>query len=351
MRLYFCLMLIIALCGNNVAQQPTLPLPPDGLKHQVSYTVEETVFHRVPQSTPLSSLSVLDKQKTRKFREVKQVTFKTEDDGTHGSVTVVLNPEEAYEEWPNPIGRTEVDAQGTRSFSPDGALLNTTPADSAYTARYQSIKSELQNSVPKVMYHFPLPGTDLLTNLQNDGWAVINLPNNGVQVQKGGQTIVYEPNVMQITTSKYQGDLLESRHTLRYQISTQGILVPVLEIKEEPIIRPSGACMERVRIKRYENYQVAVKPVTERSGASDAQFALSLWPNPVSEVVTVSFDKTVQVGAKFYVTDVAGRNYFQTTVKAGDTKVELSVKDQPNGVYFANIETLTGLKVFKFVKQ
>jgi hypothetical protein len=336
---------------NMLAQNPTLPLPPDGLKHQIIYTVEETVFHRVPQNTPLSSLSPLDKQKTRKFREVKEVTFSIADDGSYMSTTTVLNPEEAYEEWPVPIGRIEVDEQGTRSFSASGTLINETPADSIYSVRYQNMKVDLSSTTPKVLYSFPLPSSDMLSNLQNDGWAVSNLSNNGVKLQKNGNVIEYNLNTMQVTTSKYQGDLLETKHTLQYQISTQGILVPALEVKEEPITRPSGACMERVRIKKYENYSVAMKPSTERSRSLESQISLGLWPNPVSEVLTISIDETVNAGAQVYITDLTGQTCFQTTVKSGDVKVEIFIKNQPNGIYFANIETTAGMKTFKFVKQ
>jgi len=67
-----------------------------------------------------SSLSPLDVEKMRPYTIVKQLEKRITDDNHHETTVTILNPEEAYAEFPHHIGRFEVGrhcCQARRGFA------------------------------------------------------------------------------------------------------------------------------------------------------------------------------------------------------------------------------------------
>ncbi len=97
---------LLLCCIGNIfsAQAQTLTSPPPGVKYAAQYTVEETSFYTVPAGAPVAQLKPIDLQKMKKHREVSSVQKQVLDNGDHSSLITVLNPEEAYAEWPEKIG-------------------------------------------------------------------------------------------------------------------------------------------------------------------------------------------------------------------------------------------------------
>lgn len=137
------------------AQSTELPIPPQGLKYVLNYTLEETNFHMAAEGASFNTLSPFDIDKMRPYTIQKQVERRITDDNHHSTTVTILNPEEAYAEFPHHIGRIEINQAGMQIFSTNNELYRDMPADSASQAEYISIRNLLSGNDPSIMYAFP----------------------------------------------------------------------------------------------------------------------------------------------------------------------------------------------------
>lgn len=223
----------------------SLPLPPPGLKYQLNYVVEEVNYYKMAVGTPITSLSPLDMVELREHRTLKQVEMRIEEDGNHATSIIILNPEEAYSEWPTKVGRIEISAAGTRIYQTNGSLYVDLPADAAAQARYAALKENLADRSPQVMYNFPLPPNEAAANqIQANGGEVNMLSQGAWKISGNGIELLYEPAFSWITRATYQGDQIAEKDIRQYAPNDQGVLVPQIETTETTVVRPSGACMQ-----------------------------------------------------------------------------------------------------------
>gem|GEM_PF-2182442 len=123
-----------------------------------------------------SSLSPLDVEKMRPYTIVKQLEKRITDDNHHETTVTILNPEEAYAEFPHHIGRLKINQMGIQIFETNGTLYQNIPADSAYQAEYNTMRNLLANNAPGIMYEFPsVPSPSTVQVIQSTGGTVVFL--------------------------------------------------------------------------------------------------------------------------------------------------------------------------------
>ena len=136
---FILLLLVLLLSGRSGTAQilNQLPLPPEGVAYSIAYEEEEQSYYTVPEGSDLNGLSKLDILKLEKSIVRKQVENAVLEDGSSVLTITILNPAEAYHDWPQPIGRYEIDSSGIRVYSPAGLLLQNIAPDSAMSALHK----------------------------------------------------------------------------------------------------------------------------------------------------------------------------------------------------------------------
>ena len=234
------------------AQTTTLPTPPQGLKYKLNYNIEETTFHLAADGTTIDALSPLDLDKMRKYTIQKQVERRITDDNHHSTTVTILNPEEAYAEFPHHIGRIEINQAGKQIFDTNGALYRDMPADSAYQAEYNSMRNLLSSGSPGIMYEFPsIPDAGTIQMIEGSGGTATILPNSTWQVTMGTTQTLFEPISSRVTSTVYEGEAVKETRIQKFVYTPQGIYAPLEDLTKKPVVRPSGACMQDVVRKRY----------------------------------------------------------------------------------------------------
>lgn len=80
------------------------------------------------------------------------------------------------------------------------------------------------------------------------------------------------------------------------------------------------------------------------------QIGVSIYPNPTSDVLTVSITTPVET-AKISLMSIEGKVFFQQKMMYGQNVIPLSMSAFPTGLYFLRIETEKGSIMKKFVKN
>lgn len=81
--------------------------------------------------------------------------------------------------------------------------------------------------------------------------------------------------------------------------------------------------------------------------------AISIFPNPTTNDLNVSFDLVKKSNVTFSIVNLLGQSMleYNSTYSVGQNKATLSVSDLPSGIYFLNILTEEGSIQRKFVKE
>ena len=124
----------------------------------------------------------------------------------------MLNPEDAFAQWPVKIGRIEVDDTGTRTYTMDNSLYTSLSANNDDIALYDIISDHWSAHTPDIRYSFPSPSAGDLTEMQSNGYAVQNLAQGAVRVFKSTEEILVEPASMRTTTTRYESGVRVERH-------------------------------------------------------------------------------------------------------------------------------------------
>lgn len=348
MKILFTIVALCATCCGIFAQ--TEPLPP-GMKYIVSYTVEEESYYTRPQSTPIESLSPLDKQKMVKNKVVKSVERQVEENGDHTTIVQYLNPDEAFKEWPTPIGSILIDKTGKTVFKKDGSFMVDTPADSAYTAEYEQMKTFMVENDLQLMTELPIPDAANLQTLSNSGYTVTNGQNGSISISDGHLETRFDPAHNTISRLYYEGQRPVKTETTIYRI-TEGVLTPAVERIEIDEVRPSGACMKSVVVKRYTSYAIQ-RNEGDRSvvhGFRPQQGTL-IQPNPAAEQAAVLIGMDVIPGSTIQLLNISGTVLQEHGPCYPGSKQHLSLSGLRPGVYFVKLTTREGFKTLKLVKQ
>jgi hypothetical protein len=353
MRTIFIFFFVVCSANKGWVQTTNIPFPPSGLKYKVTYTLEETTFHMAPEGGPGSGLSPIDLDKLRINRIVKQVERRISEDNHHSSTIVILNPEEAYSEFPHKIGRIEMNQTGMQIFGTDNNLYLAMPADSSFQADYNTMRTRHSNSEIQLMSVFPsAPDAQSIQHIQMQGGAVTLLANSAWQINFSGFSTLFEPTEHRITSSRFEGGQLHETRVQKYVYTSQGIYAPLEDLTKRKVIRPSGACMEDVVRKRYSNYAVAI--ASSERNVMDRQTRTSpgtIQPNPTEDFLNIMPGDNVLPGSILQVFDVVGELvYEQSQIETG-IEITIPISGMKDGIYFVRLQTTTGPQSLKFVKK
>ena len=289
----------------------------------------------------------------RPYTIVKQIEKRITTDNHHETTVTILNPEEAYAEFPHHIGRIEINQMGMQVFEPSGTLYLNIPADSAYQAAYNTMRNRMADNDPGIMYEFPsAPDASTVQAMQSAGVTVAFFGNGAWQASNGSLQTLVEPALNRITSTILESGMPVETRVQKFNYSPQGIYVPVEDITKTSEIRPSGACMQDVVRKRYSNYTVAITQ-TERSDFSRRKgiATTQIWPNPASDNLHVSAGASVRPDGTLQIFDLVGKLvYTQPNIQPG-TEMEISLAGWANGLYFLRMETQTGIQALRFIKK
>jgi PKD repeat protein len=76
---------------------------------------------------------------------------------------------------------------------------------------------------------------------------------------------------------------------------------------------------------------------TVATDEKDAFNSVKMYPNPVSGIVTLDFDKVLNKEFILDMTDLNGRRIYSTTVKAGESKIQIAMNYYNSGIYFIRL--------------
>lgn len=336
-----------------IAQTINIPNPAAGLKYSISYTLEEKSFFLAGEGASLNNLSPLDIEWMHPHTTVKQIERRVDENNHHSTTINILNPAEAYADFPRHIGRIEINQQGMQVYDTDGILYQNIVADAKYQSEYNAMSDILAEDKAPIMYDFPSPPNAMATQqIQAGGGTVTWLPNNAWELSNGDRTIRFEPAKGRITTTNYEEGALKNTRIQVFDYTPQGIYAPSEDITKRPLIRPSGACMVEVVKKRYSNYSIAAIP-SQRSAPNKSRVnqSTTIWPNPASDKLIVSLGTEVLPDTELQIIDFAGKVIHRQAVEASVPEVEISIHNWADGVYFVRLETRTGFQTMKFIKH
>jgi Secretion system C-terminal sorting domain len=336
-----------------IAQPPGLPSPESGLKYSIGYTLEESSFLRAGTDTSNINLSPIDIEWMRPLTTIKQVERRVTEDNHHSTTIIILNPEEAYADFPHHIGRIEINQQGIQVYDTDDSLYLNIPAEVEYQADYNSMRNLLAESTVPIMYDFPTaPDSATIQVIQGAGGTVTMLANGVWEISGNGNTTRFEPGEGRITRTNYEGNVVSNIRIQEFLLTEQGIYAPLEDITKMPVIRPSGACMEDVTRKRYSNYTMAVIP-SERTNYPKAGLNKStrIWPNPAGGKLFVALGTEVMPGSALRIFDLFGKEVHRQPVIQSGSDMEIQLQSLAEGVYFVRLETKGGLQTLKFIKR
>lgn len=328
-----------------------IPEPPEGQRFLLSYVVEETSLHSVSNDVQPESLSPLDVEKMRPLTIEKRIERRVSNDNHHSSVITMLNPEQAYSEFPVMLGRIEINQAGKQIYDTKGQLYHSMPADSAYSAHYDLMRQQLADNPVQLMLEFPaMPDGAEIQAIQAEGGMFQVLENNAWKIFKGDEQLLFEPLENKITNKRYESGVLKETYTRRFVQTNQGIYAPLEELQERQVIRPSGACMTDVVRKLYSDYSVALSS-TERSKLMKSKTGTEIWPNPAVDQWTLTVGKDVLPESTILIYDLAGTLIYQQSGIQPETSFQISPAAWPDGVYMAHLSTNSGREVIKLLKK
>ncbi len=91
-------------------------------------------------------------------------------------------------------------------------------------------------------------------------------------------------------------------------------------------------------------------PLPTDSSTTKTNITISVYPNPFTNQVTISYNNEIDAGGKTVkLYDITGKLFIVQTITA--QKTSLNVSNLPSGMYFLKVEGGNAPKVFKLVKQ
>jgi hypothetical protein len=81
--------------------------------------------------------------------------------------------------------------------------------------------------------------------------------------------------------------------------------------------------------------------------------AISAFPNPFSNQLSVSFENEIDQYISISITNIIGEIVFSESIElaAGVQKIDLNLNDLSSGVFMLSIQTNSGMKTQKIIKQ
>jgi hypothetical protein len=166
----------------------------------------------------------------------------------------------------------------------------------------------------------------------------------------GDAQTLFEPALLRVTTTVFEGGQKKETRIQRYAAGA-AMMKPLEEIIKRPVVRPSGLCMEQVVRKRYKQYDLAVAAKGKDRQEQDARVTTALWPSPADDRLTLSLGKELSPDSGLQIFDLAGSIVLEKSGLQPNSQLEIALSGWPGGTYFLRLQTETGSKTLKFVKN
>ncbi len=99
-----------------------------------------------------------------------------------------------------------------------------------------------------------------------------------------------------------------------------------------------------------QGFQQANISVSMLSELKDLDFSISVFPNPISDVLTLKVNKEDVLGFQYLIFDINGKLLYQKKLESPETSVP--VNQLANGLYILKVQSgVKELKIFKIIKQ
>ena len=346
LSLYFLLLLnSIAILAQTETQ---------GIVLEKAYTVEELSYGKIPKELGLSQVNPLDLIEAQMHRVYFRTDEKTFADGHHIFEMNLLNSADVFANWPVQVSRIVSDSTGTSMYDTTNVLWEYIPADSVYSADYNEVRSDLFADLDMITSPgFPMPDSAQLAQMNSEDYVIQLLEADAVRISNDEEEIFYEPQALRITTKNYEDGRLVSEDLLRYVTITDYGVVPVSEREVRYENRPSGLCMEKIRVRRYSDYRIEVAERSYPNILSNVKEVtqLVIWPNPVADAFFVQVPSDILPGSTMHILDASGASLSERSGIQPNTTLNFGVQHLPSGVYHLRTESLSGLRTQKFVKK
>jgi hypothetical protein len=103
--------------------------------------------------------------------------------------------------------------------------------------------------------------------------------------------------------------------------------------------------------KRYKQYDLAVAAKGKDRQEQDARVTTALWPSPADDRLTLSLGKELSPDSGLQIFDLAGSIVLEKSGLQPNSQLEIALSGWPGGTYFLRLQTETGSKTLKFVKN
>ena len=341
------LMLLISI--NASAQTDS-----QGLALQKAYTVEELSYGKIPKELNPSQISPIDLIEAQVYRLYFRSEEKIFNNGHHVYQMDLLNSSDIFANWPSQIKRMVSDSTGTRFYDSTYALVNFKGANSAYSTDYNEVRLDLLANLNEVLSpEFPMPSSAELTQFGTEGYNIQLLDGDAIKISNDEEEILYEPQNLSISTKIFEQGRLVSEDFIRYQNIIDYGVVPISDRQVTYVVRPSGMCMEKIRVRRYSDYRIEL---AERSQQDSPKVEKELtpfliWPNPVNDAFFVQVPSNIMPGSAIRILDASGILIMDRKGAQPNSRLNFNVQQMQPGVYNLEIQSLIGIQIQKFIKM
>lgn len=317
---------------------------------QYDMTVES--YYTIESGASIESLSLVDRVLTQMKTEITHTMISIDSTGTHSTTIDLINTTDYFKDWPIKPARFIFDQNGYRILNQSGGLIVDVPNDSLGLAEFNQMKSMLANSGMQPMISIPAaPNAQQTAQLQNLGISVEFLDAGKYRITNGQSTTFFDPLNLRLIQTEKEGTIIVSTTIKEYQLATNGnYLVPSIERVVESVNRPSGACMQSVVKRRYQNYRME-EPAGPRTGSPEHSTDLaSIYPNPAQSEITVAFSNQSDSSAEITVHDFQGRLMFEKQIFSPSGTEKIDMADWPPGFYVVSVFTGQNRQFMKLLK-
>ena len=333
---------------------------------RVSYDLEVETRYVLPSGTNVESLSSLDASRLRS--KVKRMHIERELGLSGIPVTTITQLSDTQlESWSTLPSKIVYDESEMRIYKADGSLQTQRP----YSPDEVSMR-ELINVNPNYFGKQPLLqafSSAQISQLEASGASVTALSSNEVKISTPNTELIQNHNQLSLDRRQFENGQLKSRNQTRFLPTNDGAyMIPAIEIQRSFETLTSGLCIEKIEVKRYQNYrindasplaiglqegaEVDVYNNIETTQIFESPVEVKVFPNPATNELNLLLNgATFKKGMKVEIRNAAGQMLIQKKINLEMERLQLNVVNIPQGIYL--IEVIDGNQSWnkRFVKQ
>lgn len=331
--------------------------------NEVEYDLVIETNYVLPEGLDVTTLAPLDASRLR--RKSKSYHVKKEI-GTNGKpISTISNiTDSQLESWMPTISKIEYDETGSRIYGASGNLIQ----QGTYSSRELAMQ-ELLDVDPTQFGKFRLlkqPNSQEILAMQNEGVEVSIISNTEIRIRKGDSEVIQNLDRLSVDRRWYENGKVKFRKQSKYFPTLEGLyMIPDYDIQRKQMTLPSGACVEEVTRKFYQNYRIngqnpAVPSMeniqlegSKRSHSlKKVESQINIFPNPATNEIQVKLVGTPNLEPiDLEVINVLGQVVDSQILDASDSLIRIDIKDLPKGTYFIQLTQGDTKWSKRFVKQ